>query len=135
MPKARGVGVDGVNGPRAEERFEIPRVSARLLGGDEPSAHPHPIRAGRQSCGAIDRPVPISSAASTGTRTASSTSPRSRSNPIMPRTWPPAPMPWAMMKSQPASTANNASSREPIARAARAPPVWTIWTNSGSGSA
>jgi hypothetical protein len=64
---------------------------------------------------AIARPAPIPPAARTCTGTASSTSPSSGSSPIVPRTWPPALMPWAMMKSQPASTASNASSREPIA--------------------
>ena len=48
--------------------------------------------------------------------------------------WPPASMPWAMMKSQPAFSAAIASATEPTCQEASAPPSCTRRTSSGSGS-
>src|SRR2546428_230171 len=71
---------------------------------------------------AIARPVPIPPAATTGTLTDGRTSPRSARRPIFPRTWPPASVPWATIRSQPARSAATASARPPRGPAGRASP-------------
>src|SRR2546427_6400904 len=82
---------------------------------------------------AMARPVPIPPAATTGTLTDGRTSPRSARRPIFPRTWPPASVPWATIRSQPARSAASASGPEPTCQETRAPPAWAISTSSTSG--
>ena len=72
-------------------------------------------------------------AASTGTVSTSSTSASSGISPTAPRTWPPASTPWAMIRSQPASTACLASATEPTCQPANAPPACTRLIKPGSG--
>src|SRR2546427_1548729 len=118
---------------RGDELVDVRGMGPRLLHSDEPRAHPDRRGAGREGCG-HGPPGPIPPAATTGTLTDGRTSLRSARSPIFPRTWPPASVPWATIRSQPARSAATASAAEPSCQEPRAPPAWAISTSSGSGS-
>lgn len=55
-------------------------------------------------------------------------------SPRVPQMWPPASIPWAIMKSHPARSAVTASSMEPTCHFARAPSCAAFATRSESGT-
>src|SRR5438309_175203 len=86
------------------------------------------------STAARERPLPMPPAARTGISTASRTSLSKARTPILPRMWPPASIPCAIMKSHPASRAARASRSDPTCQEASAPPECTRSTSARSGS-
>src|SRR5438309_2699057 len=127
------LGQDRVLRTRGDEPLHVRRMGPRLLRSDEPRAHPDRRGAGREGCG-HGPPGADPARGDDGTLTDGRTSVRSARSPIFPRTWPPASVPWATIRSQPASSAATASAAEPACQETRAPPAWAISTNSGSGS-
>src|SRR2546428_4127549 len=130
--RAERLGEDRVLRFGGDELVDVRGMGPRLLRSDEPRAH-RTAEAPAARAAAMARPVPIPPAATTGTLTDGRTSPRSARSPIFPRTWPPASVPWATIRSQPARSAASASGPEPVCQETRAPPAWSISTSSTSG--